>query len=67
VLQVEIRIREQLDQDWSDWLAGFSVVHTEGGETLLAGPVRDQAALRGILNLLADLGLQLSSVSTSDR
>jgi len=66
VLQVEIQIKEHLDEDWSDWLAGFSVVHTEGGETVLAGPVRDQAELRGLLNRLADLGAQLSSVSTSD-
>lgn len=65
-MQIEIHIKEQVDKDWSDWLAGFSVVHTEGGETVLNGAVRDQAALRGLLNRLADLGFQLSSVTTLD-
>jgi hypothetical protein len=66
VPNVEIHIKEQIDEDWSDWLAGFSIVHTESGETVLTGSVRDQAALRGLLDRLADLGLQLSSVTTSD-
>ncbi len=65
MLKVEIHIKEQVNEDWSDWLAGFSIVHTEDGETALTGSVRDQAALRGLLNRLADLGLQLSSVSTA--
>jgi hypothetical protein len=64
VLQVEIRVKEHVDEDRSDWLAGFAVIHAEGAETVLAGSVRDQAALRGLLNRLADLGLQLASVST---
>ncbi len=64
MLTVEIRVKEHLDVRWSDWLAGFSVVHTEDGETVLTGSVRDQAALRGLLDRLADLGLQLFSVRT---
>jgi len=64
MLQIEIHIKEQVDEDWSDWLSGFSVVHSEGGETVLNGSLRDQTALRGLLNRLADLGLQLSSVTT---
>jgi hypothetical protein len=66
MLQVEIRVKEHLDYDWSEWLEGFSIVHTEGGETILIGTVRDQAALRGLLDRLADLGLQLSSVTAID-
>jgi len=66
MLQVEIQVREQVDEDWAEWFAGFNVDHTESGKTVLTGPVRDQAALRGLLNRLADLGLQLSSVSASD-
>jgi hypothetical protein len=63
--QIEIRVRGQIDQDWSDWLDGLTITHTERGETVLAGPVRDQAALRGLLDRLADLGLQLISVVSS--
>jgi hypothetical protein len=66
MLQVEIQIKEHLNHDWSEWLGGFSIIHTEGGETVLSGTVRDQAALRGLLDRLADLGLQLSSVTAID-
>ena len=61
--QVEIRIKGHIDRDWSDWISGSSVVHTDQGETALSGLVRDQAALYGLLSRLSDLGLQLSSVT----
>lgn len=63
--QIEIRVKGQIDQDWSDWLDGLTITHTERGETVLAGSVRDQAALRGLLDRLADLGLQLISVAST--
>ncbi len=59
---VEIHVRGHIAEDWSDWLGNLTIAHTQQGETVLSGPVRDQAALRGLLNRLADLGLQLSSV-----
>jgi hypothetical protein len=62
--QVEIIVKGQIDPDWSDWFSGFKIIHTTGGETRLAGHVRDQAELRGILSRLADLGLELISVNT---
>ena len=62
--KVEIRIRCEIDKSWSDWLSGFSITHTESGETVLEGSVRDQAELRGILSRLADLGLELIYVTT---
>ena len=61
---IEIRIRGHIDRDWSDWLSGLSINHTESGETVLAGSVRDQAELRGILSRLADLGHELIHVKT---
>lgn len=61
--QIEIRIKGQINQNWSDWCGGLTITHTERGETVLAGSVRDQAALRGLLDRLADLGIQLISVS----
>jgi hypothetical protein len=60
--EIEIRMRQQIDRDWSDWLGGISVAHTENGETLVTGFVRDQAALRGLINRMADMGVELSSV-----
>ena len=61
--QVEIRIRGELAGDWSSWLAGLSIAHPVCGQTVLRGPIRDQAELRGVLDELADLGLALVSVS----
>ena len=63
--QVEIHIKGHIGPDWSDWLGGLSIAHTETGETVLAGTVRDQAALRGLLDRFADLGLDLLSVTAT--
>ena len=62
--QVEIRVKGQVDRGWSDWFGGFQVTHTTEGKTVLAGHIRDQSELRGILSRLADLGLELISVNT---
>ena len=62
--RVEIRVKGHVDRDWSDWFGGFRVTHTTEGKTILAGHIRDQAELRGILSRLADLGLELISVNT---
>ena len=61
---VEIHVRGLIAEDWSDWLGGLTITQTQHGETVLSGSVRDQAALRGLLDTIADLGLQLSSVAT---
>jgi hypothetical protein len=63
--QVEIRVKGQIDLDWSDWLGGLKLSHYPDGSTILSGSVRDQAALYGLLSKLSDLGLQLVSVSSS--
>lgn len=62
----EIKIRGHLDQRWSDWLAGLKLTHLEGDETLLSGPLPDQAALHGLLERIRDLNLTLISVSGGD-
>jgi hypothetical protein len=62
--QMEIRIKGQIDRSWSDWLGELSVSYAENGETVLSGPLRDQAALYGLLNRLSSLGLQLQSVTS---
>ena len=58
----EIRVRGLLDESWSEWLDGLTIEPQPQGETLLAGPVRDQAALHGLLGKIRDLGLLLVSV-----
>jgi hypothetical protein len=61
--QVEIRIKGQIDQDWSNWMSGLSITYTEQGETILTGSVRDQSVLYGLLERFSDLGIELGSVT----
>jgi hypothetical protein len=58
----EIRIRGVLDRHWSGWFNGLRVSSDAPGQTLIAGPVADQAALHGLLAKVRDLGLPLLSV-----
>ena len=64
--RIEIRIRGQIDGDWSDWLGGMTVTPTADGETVLSGQVNDQSALFGLLKSLSRLGLRIVSISYSD-
>jgi len=59
----QIRIRGHLDQCWSDWFEGLTLLALENGDTLLTGPVLDQAALYGILKKVRDAGLPLLAVN----
>jgi hypothetical protein len=58
----EITIQGHLDQHWSEWFAGLSITHEPNGNTTLAGPIVDQAALHGVLIKVRDLGLPLIGV-----
>ena len=66
-MYVEIRIKGTLKEDWSDWLEGLSVSNQGNGETVLNGPISDQAALLGLLNRIHGLNLQLLSFSQNDK
>ena len=59
----QIRIEGQLDCAWADWFDGMTIAPQENGETLLSGPVVDQAALFGLLKRVRDLGMSLVSVN----
>ena len=59
----QIRIEGHLDQQWTDWFEGLTITLEEVGETLLTGPVIDQAALHGLLKKVRDLGMPLVSIS----
>jgi hypothetical protein len=58
----QIRIKGHLVREWTDWFEGLTITLGEDGDTLLTGPVIDQAALHGLLKKVRDLGLPLVSV-----
>ena len=58
----QIRVRGHLGRQWADWFGGLSITLENNGETLLSGPVVDQAALHGLLRKVRDLGMPLLSV-----
>lgn len=63
--QVRVRVKGCIDSQWSEWLNDLTITHTDQGETVLAGPIADQAALYGLITKLRDLGLPLLSVDAT--
>jgi hypothetical protein len=62
----EIRVAGVLDASWSAWFEGLAVTSdSQLGQTVIAGPLTDQAALHGVLNKVRDLGLTLIAVQRS--
>ena len=61
-IHYEIRVAGVLDGRWSAWFDGLEVSSDQAGQTRIAGPVADQAALHGLLAKVRDLGLPLLSV-----
>lgn len=57
-----IRIQGHLGPQWADWFGDLTLTLEENGETLLTGPVVDQAALHSLLRKVRDLGLLLLEV-----
>ena len=57
----EIRVEGLLDSRWTAWFEGLAI-GSDDSQTVISGPVADQAALRGLLNRVCDLGLVLISV-----
>ena len=58
----QIRIKGHLGRQWTDWFGGLAITLEENGDTLVTGPVVDQAALHGLLRKVRDLGVPLLSV-----
>ncbi|GIK44027.1 MAG: hypothetical protein BroJett011_78600 [Chloroflexota bacterium] len=58
----QIRLKGHLGRQWTDWFGGLTLTLEANGDTLLTGPVADQAALYGLLRKVRDLGLPLVEV-----
>ena len=65
-VRYELRVQGVLDPGWSAWFEGLQVASDQAGQTIIAGPVADQAALHGLLAKIRDLGLPLLSVRRLD-
>jgi len=61
-LVYQIRIKGHLGRQWTDWFGGLTITLEDNGETLLTGPVVDQAALHGVLRKVRDVAMPLISV-----
>lgn len=62
-MNYQITVKEYLEESWSAWFDGLTITHSPDGATILAGPVRDQTALHGLLAKLRDLGLTLVAIA----
>ncbi len=58
-----IRVEGHLDPTWSTWFGGLNITHEPNGETILCGPIADQAELFGVLTKVHNLNLVLVSVT----
>ncbi len=61
----EIRVQGAVNQSWTAWFDGLQI-RSDGSQTVLCGPVADQAALHGLLNKICGLGLVLISLRRLD-
>ena len=59
----EIRVQGRLDQRWSEWFEGLTISYDADDNTVLRGPLVDEAALYGVLNKVHDLTLPLLAVN----
>ena len=62
----QIRLAGHLGSQWADWFGGLTIILEDNGETVLTGPVADQAALHGLLKKVRDVGLPLIALTRID-
>jgi len=66
-LYVEIILLEQIDEHWSMWFEGLSILQVSNTETLLSGVVEDRPALHGIVERIRDLNLKFKSINVEEQ
>ena len=64
--QIEIHVKGEISEKWSEWFGGLTISHFGPDETILSGIVADQSALYGIISRLRDLGMYLCSMSSKE-
>ena len=62
----QIRIKGHLGPHWGDWFDRMTTTAEANGDTLLTGPILDQAELHGLLRRIRDLGIPLISLMRLD-
>jgi hypothetical protein len=63
----QIRLKGHLGEQWANWFDGLTISMAENGDTLLTGPVADQAALFGLLRKVRDVGIPLVAITCLDQ
>jgi len=63
VQRYEIRLKGRLEAPWGNPFEGMVITLEDNDETLVTGPVLDQAALHGLLKKVRDMGMPLISVN----
>jgi hypothetical protein len=58
----EIRVQGHINQRWSEWFDGLTISYDAEYNSVLRGPLVDEAALHGVLNKIRDLNLPLLAV-----
>ena len=62
-----IYVKGHLDPNWAAWFYNLNLTQQADGTTILEGPLRDQAALYGLILKLRDLGVTLLFVNCIGR
>ena len=61
-IHYHIIVKGHLDAHWQEWFDNLTITATDDGNTIIGGPIRDQAALHGVLKKINDLGLSLIAI-----
>jgi|LADL02.1.fsa_nt_gi hypothetical protein len=65
-LRIEIILETKIDEKWSVWFEGLSLIPIKGDKTKVFGEILDQAALHGLIERIRDLNLKFSSIIVED-
>jgi hypothetical protein len=64
--KIEIRVKGQIDEHWSEWFEGLTITHAETEESVISGVLADESAVYGLITKIRDLGLHLVSVKNTN-